>query len=538
MERTDLDVLIAGAGPTGLVLALWLARAGVRVRIVDPALAPGTTSRALILHARTLEFYRQLGVADEAVKLGVEFSAVNMWVRGKRRARVPFGDIGRGVSRFPYMLVLPQDRQERLLIEHLARAGVQVERGTSVTSFEQTDASVTARLRTSGGSEAECRAAYLAGCDGAHSTVRTQLGIGFPGGTYQDVYYVADARVEGSAVDGELHVALDDADFLAIFPLPERGHVRFVGQAHGGDTGANASSWQDVDAKLVERMHLTVRQVDWFSSYHVHHRVAESFRRGRVFLLGDAAHIHSPVGGQGMNTGIGDAVNLAWKLAGVIRGQTSERVLDSYEPERIAFARKLVATTDRVFQIVSSSGPIADFVRLRVVPLVLPLLVRLKAVKLWMFRTLSQTAIRYRGSPLSAGRAGRVQGGDRLPWVALEPAEHGFPDNYAPLDTRDWQVHSYGTAAVALRALCAERGLTLHEFAWEPAMRGAGIRRNSVFLVRPDGYVAAAINGQGQNRTADTRIFSPLLYQLSYLAPTRANDRIGAGGRSPASDRI
>src|SRR6185503_4938337 len=276
MERTSPDVLVAGAGPTGLVLALWLARAGVKVRIVDPALAPGATSRALILHARTLEFYRQLGVADDAVERGVEFTAVNMWVHGKRRARVPFGEIGKGVSRFPYMLVLPQDEQERLLIQHLAAQGVEVERGTSVASFEQSDAGVTARLRVHNGTESECRAAYLAGCDGAHSTVREQLGIGFPGGTYDDVYYVADARVEGPVVDGELHMALDDADFLAVFPLREQGRVRFVGQLHRGAAHGEVTSWNDIDDTVIQRMHLTVRSVDWFSSYHVHHRVAES----------------------------------------------------------------------------------------------------------------------------------------------------------------------------------------------------------------------------------------------------------------------
>src|SRR5947207_9625664 len=160
-------------------------------------------------------------------------------------------------------------------------------------------------------------------------------------------------------------------------------------------------------------MRVEVRDVHWFSTYRVHHRVADQFRKGRAFLLGDAGHIHSPVGGQGMNTGIGDAVNLAWKIADVVHGRADASLLDSYEPERIAFARRLVATTDQVFTGVTSDGPIARRVRLDIVPAVLPLLFRLAAARRFMFRTISQTAVTYRGSSLSEGSAGAVHGGDR-----------------------------------------------------------------------------------------------------------------------------
>src|SRR5262249_37837652 len=177
------------------------------------------------------------------------------------------------------------------------------------------------------------------------------------------------------------------------------------------------------------RMRVDVERVNWFSTYHVHHRVADRFQRGRVFLAGDAAHVHSPVGGQGMNTGIGDAVNLAWKLADVLRGRADAGLLDTYEPERIEFARRLVATTDRVFILVTSRVPIARFVHLRVVPRMIPLLFARRAVRRLMFRTISQTTISYRDSRLSAGTAGRVHGGDRLPWVTLD----GEDDNFTPL---------------------------------------------------------------------------------------------------------
>jgi hypothetical protein len=195
-----------------------------------------------------------------------------------------------------------------------------------------------------------------------------------------------------------------------------------------------------------------------------------------------------------MNTGLGDAVNLAWKLADVVQGRAQPALLDSYEPERIAFARRLVATTDRAFVVATSSGRLARFVRVRIVPRVLPALVRFSAVRRLMFRTVSQTAISYRESSLSVGKAGSVHGGDRLPWVELDRSA-ALSDNFAVLDGRQWQVHVYGVPGRGLAEACRTRGLPLHVFAWQPAMRKAGLTENALYLVRPDGYVARADSG-------------------------------------------
>jgi hypothetical protein len=192
-----------------------------------------------------------------------------------------------------------------------------------------------------------------------------------------------------------------------------------------------------------------------------------------------------------MNTGIGDAVNLAWKLAAVLRGRADASLLASYEPERIAFARRLVATTDNAFTVVTSSSALARLVRLHIVPLVLPLFFAFKPVRRYMFRTVSQTKVNYRGSSLSAGQAGAVHGGDRLPWVPAA-SDGAAQDNFASLTSLDWQVHVYGEAAPELAAECARRKLPLHIFPWRPQMRRAGLRRNAFYLVRPDGYVALA----------------------------------------------
>ncbi|HUE10984.1 MAG TPA: FAD-dependent monooxygenase [Steroidobacteraceae bacterium] len=241
---------------------------------------------------------------------------------------------------------------------------------------------------------------------------------------------------------------------------------------------------------MIEWLQVRVERVNWFSTYRVHHRVADRFRGGRAFLLGDAAHIHSPVGGQGMNTGIGDAINLAWKLAAVLSGRAAESLLDSYQPERIAFARRLVATTDKAFMAVTSAGAVARLVRLHLVPFFLPLLIKFAALRRLMFRTVSQISVNYRESPLSAGRAGAVHGGDRLPWVKMD--SNGLKDNFTALRSLDWQVHVYGEAASDIRAMCGERKLPLHVFAWSPQMKRAGLEPNALYLVRPDGYVALA----------------------------------------------
>jgi 2-polyprenyl-6-methoxyphenol hydroxylase-like FAD-dependent oxidoreductase len=432
-------------------------------------------------------------VAEVIVERALEFTGANLWAKGKKAGRLVFGALGKGLSPFPYMLILPQDQHERLLIEHLSKLGVQVERGTQLLGFEDSGGRVLARLRLPDGTEEACEADYLTGCDGARSTVREVLGAGFPGGTYSHLFYVADVQASGPVMNGELHAALDETDFLAVFPMKGEGRARLIGIVRREAEGElQQLSWGDVTKGVIGRLGITVEEVNWFSTYHVHHRVADRFRRRRAFLLGDAAHIHSPVGGQGMNTGIGDAVNLAWKLAAVLHGRAAPALLDTYEPERIAFARRLVATTDRAFTVVTSSGPIARWVRVEVVPRLLPRLFTSTSFRRLMFRTVSQIAINYRGSSLSDGRAGSVRGGDRLPWVSFGAASDVGSDNFSPLTSLDWQVHVYGAPAASLNELCARRGVALHIFPWQGATLRAGLERGAVYLVRPDGYVGLA----------------------------------------------
>jgi FAD binding domain len=245
--------------------------------------------------------------------------------------------------------------------------------------------------------------------------------------------------------------------------------------------------FEDVSDRAIKNLKVSVLRVNWFSSYHVHHGVTEHFRKGRAFLLGDAAHIHSPAGGQGMNTGIGDAINLAWKIAAVLGGRASDGLLDSYEAERIGFARRLVATTDRVFSFATAEGFVADVLRTRVAPLLIPTVARLEAAREYLFRTVAQITLNYRGGPLSVGTAGRVHGGDRLPWVPVDGQ-----DNFASLAAMTWQIHVYGSATEELAHWCVAHDLPVHVFDWRSQFETAGMLRNALYLLRPDSYVGLA----------------------------------------------
>lgn len=493
---TQSQVLIVGAGPSGLVLALWLNRMGVDVRIVDAAAGPGTTSRALAVQARTLELYRQLDLALPVLDQGYAVEAFNVWAEGEHKAHIELGAIGAGVTPYPFLQIYPQDRHERMLCARLQDAGVQVERRCTLEGFREDGDAVVAQLRNAAGNEEQCEARYIVGCDGARSKVREIIGAGFPGGTYRQVFYVADIEGESPALNGELNIDLDESDILAVFATAPRGAGRLVGTVRDERAEhAENLTFADVSGRAIDNLMISVHKLNWFSTYRVHHRVAERFRRGRAFLVGDAGHIHSPAGGQGMNTGIGDAINLAWKLAAVVQGRAPDALLDSYEAERLPFARRLVDTTDRVFSFITADGPVAEIVRTGVAPRLLPLLARLPFTREYFFRTISQTVIHYRHAPLNAGTAGRTHGGDRLPWARFADGDAGpgnAVDNYAPLPRPAWQAHVYGQAQPELMQWCDRQRVTLRQFAWNDACAHAGLARDAIYLLRPDTYVGLA----------------------------------------------
>ncbi|HEX8233963.1 MAG TPA: FAD-dependent monooxygenase [Caulobacteraceae bacterium] len=483
-------VLIAGGGPTGLALALFLVRQGVPVRIFDKSAAPGETSRAMAVHARTLEFYRMCGFGDEAVRRGLVTSDLVFRIGAREVARARLDDIGPPPSLYPFVLSLPQDEHERLLIEQLTALGVAVERRTELLGFQDLGHAVRAVLSRDGEAET-VEAAYLCGCDGAHSTVRHGAGIGFPGDAYEQVFFVADAKVRGEAAAGGLNACLDANGFLLVFPIRSTGYCRLIGIVPREHEQDEVIDYADVSDSVERMSGLKVETVNWFSHYRVHHRVAERFRSGRAFLLGDAAHIHSPAGGQGLNTGVGDAMNLAWKLAQVIRGEAGEALLDSYEPERRGFAQTLVKTTDAAFELIANRSALGNLWRLRVMPTLAALATRFRAIRRRAYLTVSQTAIAYPDSPISEGRAGRIRAGERLPFVRAQGN-----DNFQGFDGLGWQVHVYGAATPTLSEACEARDLPLRVFAWSSDAAKAGLAENAAYLLRPDGHIGLALGAQ------------------------------------------
>jgi 2-polyprenyl-6-methoxyphenol hydroxylase-like FAD-dependent oxidoreductase len=474
-------VLIVGAGPTGLVLAFSLARQGVPVRIVDKNSGPGQASRAMAVHARTLEFYRQFGFGDEVVARGIKMETASMRSRGKEKARISLKNMGGELSPYPFALSLPQDEHEQFLNTKLAALGVKVEWNTELKSLTQ-DANGVQAVLSRGGVEETASASYLAGCDGARSAVRQGLGIGFPGGTYEHFFYVADVKLD-KPMATDITANLGEDAFALVLPVRTSGMHRVVGIIPDG-IEKDKATFEDVRSNAETLIGAKIPTVNWFSTYSVHHRVAEKFRLGRCFLAGDAGHIHSPFGGQGMNTGIGDAINLGWKLAAVLKGRAAPDLLDTYEPERIGFARKLVATTDRAFQGVVARGLTGKFMRAWLMPKVMKIATGFGILRRVAFRTLSQTRITYRSSTQwNEGHAGALSGGDRLPWS-------GQDANFAPLQSLDWQLHVYGEADKTLAAAAQKLNLPLHRFADSAAARKAGFKADAAYLVRPDGYIA------------------------------------------------
>lgn len=485
---SDDSVLIAGAGPTGMVLALWLKRQGINVRIIDKLDSHVQQSRAMVVHARTLELYQQCDLADELVNAGNCNHRINLWADNKVRAHFAFDAIGTALTPYPFLLVLPQDHHEAILEKHLHATGVRVERNSELIDFEDNGNGISATVRKADGSHEVIAARFLAGCDGAHSRVREKLQLTFKGGTYENLFYVADVQATGSGANGETWIALDNAEFLVAIPYGHGDRMRLIGTFRQPDISApDKLSFNDVSHRVIAQLGLEINTVNWFSTYRVHHRVAERFCRGNAFLLGDAAHVHSPVGGQGMNTGIGDAINLAWKLAAVLRQQATEKLLSTYEPERQAFASRLVNTTDKAFSLISAKNSVAGIVRTRLFPVFAGTLSHSPGLQQTVFRIISQIQLNYRHSSMCEGNAGEVRGGDRLPWVKTAEA-----DNYLSLNAMRWQLHLYGEATPALRRWCAEAQLPLSVFTWTTDHHQAGLMENGAYLIRPDGYVALA----------------------------------------------
>jgi 2-polyprenyl-6-methoxyphenol hydroxylase-like FAD-dependent oxidoreductase len=543
----NVDVLIVGAGPTGLMLANQLGRRGVKATIIDRHGGPAMQSRAMAVQARTLEIYAKLGVADQAVALGAPGNGANMWVHGQRRARIPLKEIGEGLSPFPYVLMLGQDDNERILGAHLKRWNMAVQWNTELVGLVPHRDHVIATIKGPDGRERVVQASYVAGCDGGRSAVREMNGIGFPGAPYDHVFFVADTEATGPMVPDELNVYLYRDGFNLFFPMRQRNGWRVIGILPEELRDRDGLEFEHLLPWLREETGraLSFRSCHWFSTYRIQHRCTERFRKGRCFLLGDAAHVHSPAGGQGMNTGLQDAYNLAWKLALVVSGRAEDSLLDSYEAERMPVAQRLLNTTDRAFRLIVSKRWIAGVFRTRIMTALVARAMKRRAARRLAFMTLSQIGIRYRRSPLSrtiAAPADGPQAGDRFPWLHFAFGASGpREDVFQKMNDTRFTLFVFGQPT-PVGGIAGFRDLVdVHAVPCTPeneaALRHASIAAPAYYLVRPDGYIALA--GSKFDETdvrlwfADHRVHAAAGGGISYRADGALAglplSRVGAG---------
>jgi 2-polyprenyl-6-methoxyphenol hydroxylase-like FAD-dependent oxidoreductase len=444
-RNRELSVLIAGAGPTGLTLAAQLSAFGVRVRLIDRSLDRAHESRALAVQARTLEIFQSLNLGEALAARGNPSARLELHFEGGATAEARLGDFGATDTRFPFILFVSQAETEALLGEYLVAAGVTVERGVELVDAIQGSDGVRCMLRRQDGREEQVTARYLAGCDGAHSTVRKLVGIPFEGGAYLYDFLLGDIEVDGTLQPDTLHSFPGRRGVALFFPLGSPATWRVIAMPGGprpqtvedarsepaerSNRGPDEPMTGDLSLEELQSVvdgatggGLKLRDPAWLTHFRLHHRQASRYRAHRVFLAGDAAHIHSPVGAQGMNTGIQDAWNLGWKLALVVRGAAAETLLDSYETERRPVGRTLLRSTDRAFSLFTramSAGPFAAWIRRTIGPGLAPWVLGSARVRALIFRFVSELGIHYRrslvvreGQPrLRAGPAA----GDRLP---------------------------------------------------------------------------------------------------------------------------
>lgn len=497
MTKTlSTDVVIIGAGPTGLALACQLIRYGVDFVIIDTKETTTPYSKAIGVQARTLEIYEQIDLAQKLVEQGNITERVRLVEGGENRAQVELMSLGQGRSPYPFLLIVEQGKHEQLLHEFIKTHGREVMWQTTLADFSQTDAGVTGTIVNASGEKQMIEAQYLVACDGAKSAVRVGLGMTFEGGTFERLFYVADVQIDWEFPHDMLTACLAKDRSTAFFPMPGKDRYRIVGVfPEDSDKQAGEILYEEIEQQILEdsELELDIYKVNWFSTYKVHSRRVNKFSEGRCFLAGDSAHIHTPVGAQGMNTGIQDGYNLAWKLALVLRGDADVKILDTYHEERSEVAKRLLETTDRMFDLLMSPARLLAFVRTHIFPHIANFVVSLDAVNQFIFPLISQIGITYRNRYLSLDDEDfEIKAGDRMPYFLINgksiydslrrPAFHllTFADDQSEVeDIRSEVEREYGD-------LVDYQVLPLQPRAGEVF----GTDKSFSVLLRPDNYIA------------------------------------------------
>lgn len=416
------SVLIVGAGPSGLMMAAQLLRYGIQPVIIDCKQGPTTHSKALAVQARSLEIYRQMGIVDKILAEGKRGKGIAFYNSGQEGAKLRLDDVGQVDTPYPYVLMYPQSRNERQLLDFLTQNCCPVYWNTELTSLTQNESGVEVTLQSDGLSQ-KLTCDWVVGADGAHSPVRKALNIPFTGDTYKHLFYLIDGKINKEFDEDLIRVFLSKAGMAGFFPMPDEGYYRIIGSLPENYPESSGQNLQKIliELRRVTGMEINIDDCRWLITYKLHHRMAGDFRSDRCFLIGDAAHIHSPVGGQGMNTGLQDAYNLAWKLAYVIGDKASAKLLNSYAEERMPVAKRLLKTTDNAFNVVMSRSVFAGIYKKYLMQPLLRFMWKREKIRNAFFKILSQTGISYRGSSINLhlSNADTCKAGDRLPCLKV-----------------------------------------------------------------------------------------------------------------------
>jgi 2-polyprenyl-6-methoxyphenol hydroxylase-like FAD-dependent oxidoreductase len=529
------DVVICGAGPTGLLAAGLLARCGVRVRIFDKTDQQAHESRAFGVQPKSLELMLNIGLAEEFMDRGLMASGAQFFVDGRRAAEINFSDIGRDDTPYSFLLMVPQYDIEAILNRDLVRLGVPVEYKTEVTGFKQSASGVVVEARDAAGANIEVECSYLIGADGAHSIVRKTLGLSFEGAPYPQGFLLADCQIDWPCDYDHMKLFVRERSLAAYLPLKGRDMCRLVViEPSGGEftpstteaSGSQSLTLDEVQVAFREAtgMDIRLKNPGWLARYRIHHRAVDKYGEGRVFVAGDAAHIHSPVGGQGMNTGLQDAANLCWKLAAVLKGGAPTALLTTYNAERWPVGQKILETTDRFFSFVSSQTPWVAALRNALLPIAIGTVSRARIARARAFHFISQLGIRYKINDylrddgiLDAPRAWRegLTVGRRAPNAAIQRGRDVFSliDGYRfhvlalslqPLGREEIERLTSDVASLPKSlGIEVQTHIVAHSLLGrDPRILQAesheifdafGISRETpqgIFLIRPDGHIA------------------------------------------------
>ncbi len=506
-QDSDVDVLIVGAGPTGLVLAAELLRHGVTACLIDSAAGPSELSRAVAVHARSLEMFDDMGMADRLIAVGTQITRFNVFAGNQRLVQL---DMDRLEGPFPYILGVSQAQTEAVLREQLEILGLETQYQTKLVSLTQTPTGVNADIQWPDGQIRPLRCRWLVGCDGAHSRVRKAVNIAFEGEQYPESFLLADLHLEWpqEQLQNQAFAFLHQQGPLLIFPLQGTRYRVICASAQRDLPKGYQPSLIELQQIVSERAWpgLKLQAPDWMGSFKIHHRYVEALQAGRVLLAGDAAHIHSPVGGQGMNTSMQDAYNLGWKLALVLRGLSPESLLATYQQERLTVARQLVRETDLATRAITLHHPVAQQIRNGL----LALLGQRERIRKQIRKTASELAIHYPNSDLNTDHweiwGGGIKAGDRMPDFKLNngnqqlqlfdllrgPHHSLFLSGNSPeLLTIQTRIHQHFSGLISVFWLEQAPDFIQRDqiyFALDDRL-GLKAGNSALYLVRPDGYV-------------------------------------------------